>query len=359
MQYPDDFDGVIAGAPGMHRLGMATAAYKNTKAFLNVFIPPAALPAIDAAVRHDCDAADGVVDGLIQNPGKCSFNPDSLVPQTLTQAQADALTIFMGGVRDDRGRLLQHGSSASDLNAPGGFIPWIESVPPVDPFSAQPWGMAAPIGWRLADGNIRYLVMRDPNFNVNLDWPETDGIVPTEAARFFDKRTRLGDADRAEKLIPYLRRGNKVLLYHGYSDPALSPYRTVSFYQDLAELFGGYHHVQKDARLFMVPGMLHCGGGPGPNSFDTLTALENWVEHGVAPEGIVATKYVNDNPALGVARTMPLCKFPEKARYDGAGDPYDAASWTCSSRDRSLLEVGPNGVQAGLGRQHREPEHRN
>jgi feruloyl esterase len=244
MRYPEDFDGIIAGAPSVDRRGAATASYKNAKAFLNAFIPRGALPAIDAAVRDDCD---GVVDGLIQNPASCSFNPDSVVPSTLTQAQADALTIFIRAVRDDRGRLLQHGSSVSDLNAPGGFVPWSESVPPVDPAAAQPWGVAAPISWRLADSNIRYLVVRDPNFNANLDWPETDGIVTTETARQFDKRTRLGDADGAEKLIPYLRRGNKVLLYQGYSDPVPSPYRTVSFYQGLAELFGGYHQVQKGA----------------------------------------------------------------------------------------------------------------
>lgn len=148
-----------------------------------------------------------------------------------------------------------------------------------------------------------------------------------------------------------------MLLYYGYGDQAISPYRTIWFYQDLAEIFGGYRHVQKHARLFMAPGMLHCSGGPGPNSFDTLAALENWVEHGIAPEGIIATKYVNDNPAQGVARTMPLCKFPEKARYDGVGDPRHAASWTCPSRDQSLLDVGPNGIQAGLHRRDRQREH--
>jgi feruloyl esterase len=102
------------------------------------------------------------------------------------------------------------------------------------------------------------------------------------------------------------------------------------------------------------PGRQHCGGGPGPNSFDTLTALENWVEHGIAPEAITATKCVNDNPALGVARTMPLCKFPEQARYDDLGDPRDGSSWSSSSRDRSLLEVGPNGIQAGLTRREQK-----
>ena len=309
----------------------------------------------------NCDAADGVVDGLIQNPAGCSFDPDSLVPQTLTQAQADALEIFIRGVRDDRGRLLQPGSSVSDLSAPGavGFIPWVELFPPVDPASAQPWGAAAPLAWRIADSTIRHVVVRDPDFNVNLDWPEADGVLKSEAARLFDRRTRLGDADQPEKLVPYLRRGHKVLLYHGYDDYAQTPYLTIRFYQELAEMFDGYRNVQKRARLFMAPGRQHCGGGPGPNSFDTLTALENWVEHGIPPEGIIATKYVNDNPAMGVARTMPLCKFPERASYDGLGDPRNAASWTCSSRDRSLLEVGPNGIQAGLGRGVHEREGRN
>jgi pimeloyl-ACP methyl ester carboxylesterase len=320
MRYPDDFDGVIAGAPALDRRGMSTAAYKNSKAFLGAFIPQRTLAVIDAEVRDHCDEADGVVDGLIQNPAMCSFDPDSLVPHVLTQAQADALTIFIRAARDSRGGLLYTGSSVSDLNAPGGFVPWSESVPPVDPASAQPWGVAAPISWRLADSNIRYLVMRDPNFNANLDWPETEGIVTTEAARLFDRRTRIGNTDRAEKLIPYLRRGHKLLLYHGYSDPVPSPYRTVSFYQDLADLFGGYHHVQKDARLFMVPGMLHCGGGPGPNSFDTLTALENWVEHGVVPEGIVSSRA----PGYASRRSSRRCWRSTRVSPTGASYRVEA-----------------------------------
>jgi feruloyl esterase len=355
MRYPDDYDGIIAEAPIIDRRGTIAGNYKNPKAFLNAFVPPAALRAIDAAVMDNCDASDGVVDGLIQNPAMCSFDPDSLVPQTLTQAQADALKIFIRGIRDDHDRLLHPGSSVSDLSAPGavGFIPWVELVPPVDPTSAQPWGTAAPLAWRIADSTIRQIVMRDPDFNSNLDWPETDGVLTSEAARLFDRRTRLGNADKAEQLVPYLRRGHKVILYHGYDDNGQTPYRSIWFYQELAEMFGGYRNAQKHARLFMAPGRQHCGGGPGPNSFDTLTALENWVEHGIAPEAITATKYVNDNPALGVARTMPLCKFPEKARYDGVGDPRDGASWSCPSRDRSLLEVGPNGIQAGVrGREH-------
>ena len=356
MRYPDDYDGIIAGAPYMDQPGNQVWGDKNAKAFLDAFIPPAALPAIDRAILASCDAADGVADGLIQNPARCSFDPDSLVPTILTQAQADALELFIRAVRDNRDRLLYPGSSISDLSDAGGFggfIPWTERTPPVNPSSAQPWGSAAPLTWVAADTVIRNFVMRDPNFNTNLDWPETDGVVSADAIRLFDKRTRIGDTDRADDLLPYLKRDRKVILYHGYDDQAITPYRTIWFYEDLAEILGGYGHVQQHARLFMAPGMQHCIGGPGPNSFDTLTALENWVERGIAPEAIVATKYVNDNPALGVVRTMPLCKFPEQGRYDGVGDPGDGSSWGCPPRDRSLLKIGLNGVEAGVRRPDR------
>jgi feruloyl esterase len=101
-------------------------------------------------------------------------------------------------------------------------------------------------------------------------------------------------------------------------------------------------------RLFMVPGMEHCSNGVGPNKFDTITALENWVEHGVAPDGIVATKYDSDVIGSTVLRTMPLCKYPEQAHYNGTGDKNNATSWSCSPLDRSLLDVGLNGIEAGL-----------
>jgi feruloyl esterase len=97
----------------------------------------------------------------------------------------------------------------------------------------------------------------------------------------------------------------------------------------------------------MVPGMQHCGGGPGPNSFAMLPVLDKWVDAGTPPEQILTTKYVNDDPSQGIARTMPLCKFPQQAKYKGAADVNDAANWSCADQP-SLLNVGPNGVEAGL-----------
>ena len=317
MRYPHDFDGIIAGAPYVDARAQL-AFYKNAKAFLNAFIPPARLPAIDAAVKNSCDAADGVVDGLIQNPAKCSFDPDMLVPDTLSQAQADALKIYLRAVHDERGRQVFPQSSVSDLSGSGGFggfVPWIQLGAPTDPSAAQPWGTLAPLGWQSADSIIRHIVELNSLFNSNMEWPETDGVITKDALRRFDEATTAGNTDEIRALSRYLRRGGKLIMYHGYSDPVLSPFRTVQLYKELARRGGGWHTIQKDARLFMVPGMLHCNGGPGPNVFDTLTALENWVERGVAPRVIVAAHAINNNPALGVDRTMPLCTFPEQARY--------------------------------------------
>jgi tannase/feruloyl esterase len=121
--------------------------------------------------------------------------------------------------------------------------------------------------------------------------------------------------------------------------PPGAPFRSIWFYEQLASLHGGYGLTQDSVRLFIVPGMGHCGGGVAPNSFDTLQALHNWVTKDVAPEGIVAT--------ATNGRTMPLCKFPEEARYLGSGDVNLAANWTCNANDTRMLRVGGNGTAAG------------
>jgi feruloyl esterase len=157
-----------------------------------------------------------------------------------------------------------------------------------------------------------------------------------------NQRNGAGDPDDPFKLANFLNKGGKVILYHGGSDPLVSPFQSIWFYEELASLHGGYRHTQDSARLFIVPGMGHCNGGVGPNSFDTLQALDNWVTNGVAPEGIVAT--------APNGRTMPLCKFPEEASYSGSGDVNLAANWSCNPDDQRMLQVGRDGVTAGADR---------
>jgi hypothetical protein len=153
------------------------------------------------------------------------------------------------------------------------------------------------------------------------------------------QRQGAGASDDPFKLTNFLKKGGKVIHYHGGSDPRISPFRSTWYYEQLASLHGGYGPTQDSVRLFIVPGMGHCGGGVAPNSFDTLQALHNWVTKGVAPEGIVA-RATN-------GRTMPLCKFPEAATYSGSGDVNLAANWTCNAGDTRMLQVGSNGTAAG------------
>jgi tannase/feruloyl esterase len=347
-RYPNDYDGVISGSPWLDPLGTSLWGLKNTQALLHGYIPPSLFLAVDAAIKKQCDGRDGLADGLIQNPSKCAFDPDVLVPSVLTQRQADALKATIEPVRDEKGKFIYPGSSVSNFaqtGLPAKATPVNElDTPPVDPTGSQPWGSAdAPPNWHLAVGIILHLGFHDPAIDLN-NAVETDGVVKSAMRKLLYSRLGPDISGDPSKLALFLAKGGKLLIYHGYDDFIISPYRTIWFYEDLAKETGGFDKLQSQARLFMVPGMLHCHDGPGPNTFDTLSALENWVEKGVAPDSIVASHTTGNV----VDRTMPLCEFPEQARYRGAGEVNDSANWSCPQNDRSLLDVGPNGVQAGL-----------
>jgi feruloyl esterase len=342
-RYPEDFDGLIAGDPIIDADTQRAATLKQAKAFLSpgAYIPFSLIPVIDAFVSASCDLADGVGDGLIQNPAQCSFDPRSLVPATLTAAQAEALEIYLRPVIDTNGRPVAPGMTVGYF-ATAGFEQETEiSTPPVDPDGAEPWGGIGkgPTAWTLVDGSIRYGIERDPTYDVNNDWPQYRNVISTEAVKLLRRRSKEADADDPRKLREFLRQGRKIILYHGFSDDQASPYRSIALYKALAAQEHGYSVLQDHARLFMVPGMGHCKGGPGPNSFDTLKALDDWVTKDLAPEAIVAT-------SSGGGRTMPLCKFPEEARHTGG--PVDvASSWACDASDDRLLKVGFDGILAG------------
>ncbi|SPE19955.1 Feruloyl esterase [Burkholderiales bacterium] len=357
-RFPEDFDGIIAGAPFMD-IRSIIAGDKIQQVQLSsprAYIPASMLPTIDQAVYASCDAADGVQDGLIQNPARCSFDPASLVCRNgattncLTWAQANTLKSYISALRDEQGDLIYPGASISDLT--GGMDVWtIGLVPPTDFSANEPWGgtgfSPAPVAWQFVDHIMKFIVARDPTYNLR-DFPISPrGVVDDRALAFFDLRTEAGDGDDPGKLQHFIHRGGKLIMFHGFSDPALPPFRTVKYYEQLADRHGGYRELQENVRLFMVPGMQHCVGGPGPNFFDTLSALESWNEAGTPPDAIVAAHYLDNDPALAIDRTMPLCKFPEQAQYAGSGAYNDGANWSCTNNHK-LLEVGADGASAGL-----------
>ena len=365
-RFPGDYDGIIAGDPFFDIRSIVGAA-RIAKQQLSpaTYILATLLPVVDAAVNASCAKTDGVDDGLIQNPATCAFDPYSLVckpgqdANCLSTGQADTLNAYFTATRNSFGSLVYPGFAVSNLAtsstgplAGGGADVWTTGLlPPTDFGAAEPWGNAgyspAPLGYQFGDHIIQGIVTQDPTFNIR-DYPvSADGYIDDGALETFDARTGAGTATVPESYRRFIRRGGKLIIYHGYSDPALTPFRTTALYDQLAATQGGYAALQSSVRLFMVPGMQHCVGGPGPNVFDTLTPLDAWVQKGAAPDSIPAAHYVNNDPAGAVDRTMPLCPYPTQATCDGAGDINAAGSWSCAP-NQQLLQVGPNGEQAGL-----------
>ena len=365
-RYPHDYDGVIAGDPFLDTRYMIAAARIDKQMLTpQSYVPASLLPMVDAAVAASCRDVDGVDDGLIQNPAACPLTSERLAcrpGQTtacLSGAQVATLTAYFSPIRTPDGVAIYPGYSVSDLSGvPTGELKlagaerWTFGVtPPLDFSAPEPWGGAgfkpAPNGYQFADHVLKDIVMRDPAYDLRDFQVGADGVVRAATLATYDAATRAGSATDAHDYQAFLGSGRKMILYHGFSDPALTPYRTIQLYEQLAAMAGGYNKVQGSARLFMVPGMHHCEGGPGPNSFDTLSALEDWVERGRAPDVIMAHHHVDDDLKAPVNRSMPLCPFPTQASFDGRGDVYKAAGWSCRP-NRKLLQTSGAGLAAGL-----------
>jgi feruloyl esterase len=182
-------------------------------------------------------------------------------------------------------------------------------------------------------------------------------VVPAAEVAKTKEAMRMGTGEFPESAAQLLKLDRKFLIWSKFSDGTLVPYAGVNYYKQLARLNGGYAKVQKNVRLFMLPGTDHCSiTGVGPNSFDSLSAIEDWVEKGKAPEALKASvadhQFSPGAPKAAALKspdwTMPLCKFPEEARYSGHGDPKDGANWSCRATDTRLLKVGPSGREAGV-----------
>jgi Tannase and feruloyl esterase len=310
-RFPGDFNGIIAGAPGQDWTARAAQAVRVAKALESngsARLLQTHRRLLHAAVVDACDALDGVNDGLLENPEHCAFDPerlecrDSAGAACLSKAQVDtAALIYSSPVNPRTGRAI------TGL-APGSELGWTD------------------LGWTAsarATGldQFRFIVFGDPRWTIQSFEFETDIVRAEESDR--DTINALDP-----NLKPFFDRGGKLIQYHGWSDPQISPYNSTQYYIRVREALGGAQSVDGAYRLFMAPGMGHCGGGDGANTFDMVTALEQWVEHGRAPDRIVATRSTK-----GVATmTRPLCPYPQVAAYTGAGSTNDAANYICKAR---------------------------
>jgi feruloyl esterase len=347
---PGDFDGFIAGDPSTVRaLGMPEVW--KVKVLKDDPIPYSKLPAIDTAIKATCDLSDGLKDELIQNPAGCSFDPQDLVkPGLLTLSEARGLTNYLSAIYDDSGELVEPGASSSGSATISNF-PGIEgSLAGISSYMNDPAAPnSKPVIQKLAaQGLAGDFALNDPG--LDLYGPlvfTTEGKLRHDVVERAKRTWASGIANPA-KMAEMYEKDVKLLIYHGLSDADTSPYETWKFYEMLVKDRGGLSATRRNARLFLVPEMDHCMGGDGPNVFDPVEALDNWVVKGSPPDKIIATKFTENDPTKGIARTMPVCAFPTMAHYKGSGARNQAKNWGCDGRDHALLNIGVEGRRAGL-----------
>ena len=307
-RFPADFDGIIAGAPGLDWTGRAAQANRFAKMLETneaARLTQAKRQLLHAAALESCDLSDGVKDGVLENPKSCAFDPGVLEckgadgPSCLTKPQVEtARLLYAAAVNPSTKREITGLERGSELG-------WTD------------------LGWTAsarATGveQFRYLVFADPNWGIEKFNFDTDIVRAEELDN--DMINALDP-----NLKPFLDRGGKLIQYHGWSDPQISPASSTQYYARVLQALGGASKVHGSYRLFMAPGVGHCRGGAGPSNFDMVSALEDWVERGKAPDQILASR----SSAGVVDRTRPLCPYPQVATYKGTGSTDDAANFTC------------------------------
>ena len=309
-RFPGDYDGIIAGAPGNDWMGRAAGALrmaKHLEAHENAQLSAEQVQLVHTAVLEACDAADGVTDRVVGDPERCEFDPgvlrcagaarDGVDSSCLTAAQVSTVRMLYASPENPKtGRPITGVLPGSETNWTD--LGWTSS--------ARATGL----------DQYRYLVYGDPEWTIDRFDFETD-IVKAEET---DNDT-LNALD--PNLKPFFDRGGKLLAYHGWSDAQISPANATQYFQRVVETVGDEEAVRESFRLFMAPGMGHCAGGEGPNAFDALTVMEEWVEAGQAPDRIIASRSRDGV----VDRTRPLCPYPELAIYTGAGSTDDAENF--------------------------------
>jgi feruloyl esterase len=327
-RYPDDFDGFIIGAPWNFQSHSNAGFIWNAQALAapGAAIPAEKLPAITAAVVAACDKDDGLTDGVIADPRNCRFNPKSLMCNgadgngCLTPPQVEALQKIYDGPRNPR-----TGAAIFPGFARGSEAGWTGMVRPA----------TAASGLLVYFSNIVYQNAQWDlqSFDFDSDMDHTDQTVG-----------QMGNATSTDYAAA-IRRGVKIIQYHGWNDQTLQPEFSPNYYEQLVKANGGLEQTQGFYRLFMVPGMNHCNGGIGASNFggvgqqippvrdaahDLQTALENWVEGGSAPAQFIGTRFTDNQAASRtVQSTRPICLYPAVPRYNGTGDPDDAMNFAC------------------------------
>jgi hypothetical protein len=330
-RFPDDYDGILAGAPANNWAHMLVNGLALTQANSRdpaAYISSLKLPAITQAALNACDGLDGLKDGVISDPERCRFDPAVLQckkaedSSCLTPPQIHALRMIYSGAKDSKGVTIFPGLMPGDENP--SWHDWVLGNAP-----------AGASGTNYLSGYFRYMVLNDPT------WNPLTADVDTSLQTAIDRSGKDVDAIDPD-LSRFAAHGGKLIMYHGWNDPAIAPLNSVQYLAEVKRTMGS---VKADAvvRLYMVPGMEHCVGGPGPNIFGQLglagaegegtgamDLLQIWVERGKAPGPILAVKASGTHEAP--ARIVrPVCPYPQETWYDGKGDPKMPESFACKT----------------------------
>lgn len=361
-RFPEDFDGWSVGAPIYDYTYKQTynASWVAKLLFGNErsgYVPREKLKLLGEAVYASCDAVDGLEDGLIDDPRMCDFNPSERLRQCsegdgadcFTAAQIDAIEgiyegpgegVYPGAVKGAEWMDVAEGSLGGGWDT---FFTGIMTAPQAtegsDRDGNDPYGgdRFVPVQFRNGNSFFQYFAF-DP------DQPEFDILTDLDFNAVPDVSAIADLMNATDTDLTDVRdSGKKIVMWHGWADVGLNPLRTIEYYDDVESRLGP-DETRDFFRLFMVPGMYHCQGGPGPDLFDDLTALENWVEQGEAPEAMTAYKTVEENgfspdrapgrvseEDAGVTRSRLLCPYPQTGRYTGTGSVDSAASFQCVS----------------------------
>ncbi len=325
-RFPEDYDGILAGAPAnnwVHMLAAGIAIAKITTLNPTAYISSMKLPAINRASLAACDAQDGLNDGIVSDPAHCNFDPAVLLCKglddvsCLTSPQVGSLRAFYAGAHDAGGAEIFPGLLPGDENPI--WHDWLLGN--------------APSGSNYGSGFFRYMVYSDPTWQA---------LTANTAEALKLATERVGkDIDATDPdLRPFAARGGRLIVYHGWNDPAISPWNTINYAKQVNATMGA-ERAASVMRVYLVPGMEHCINGPGPNVLGQLSLpgangegtggldlLQTWVENGKAPGIILALKTSGTREAP-IKTVRPLCPWPQAAKYDGSGDPKVPGSFAC------------------------------
>jgi len=338
-RYPQDFDGIVAGAPAYNWApGLAAlstqinqAMYPDPDNLEEAVIGPVEQELIESSYLEMCDAEDGLTDGILNDPDQCQFDLTTLLCQDdtsgrcLSEQQLAAVKVVYDGPRDSQGNSMYYGFAFGGETAVGGWPRWLtgglKHLSSLDEFQGgvDTGDFEAPVApsafYGFGNGIMRYFVYNDPDWtyeNYDFDSLERDSA-------------RVADTLNATNpdLSAFRERGGKLIIYSGWSDAAAPAAGVIGYYE---EVLGHDETATGDVRLFMMPGVEHCFGGPGPSWVNYLDEIDRWVETGDAPDQVIAY-WLDEN--MQPAGSRPVCAYPNVLEYDGVGDPRDASSFSC------------------------------